>query len=74
LTPSKVLDYLGDQDAIAFMCEEAVKAVYELEHLGLPFSRDENGRIAQRPFGGHTNNVTGKPCGALVMPLTAPGT
>jgi succinate dehydrogenase / fumarate reductase, flavoprotein subunit len=54
-------DYLGDQDAIAFMCEEAVKAVYELEHLGLPFSRDENGRIAQRPFGGHTNNVTGKP-------------
>jgi succinate dehydrogenase / fumarate reductase, flavoprotein subunit len=54
-------DYLGDQDAIAFMCEEAVKAVYELEHLGLPFSRDTNGRIAQRPFGGHTNNVTGKP-------------
>jgi succinate dehydrogenase / fumarate reductase, flavoprotein subunit len=55
------LDYLGDQDAISFMCEEAVKAVYELEHLGLPFSRDNNGRIAQRPFGGHTNNVTGKP-------------
>jgi succinate dehydrogenase / fumarate reductase, flavoprotein subunit len=54
-------DYLGDQDAIEFMCEEAVKAVYELEHLGLPFSRDANGRIAQRPFGGHTNNVTGKP-------------
>src|SRR5512136_1364633 len=54
-------DYLGDQDAIEFMCSEAVQAVYELEHLGLPFSRTEDGRIAQRPFGGHTNNVTGKP-------------
>ena len=54
-------DYLGDQDAIEFMCEEAVPAVYELEHMGLPFSRTEDGRIAQRPFGGHTNNVTGKP-------------
>ncbi|HSQ27016.1 MAG TPA: FAD-dependent oxidoreductase [Anaerolineales bacterium] len=54
-------DYLGDQDAIQFMCEEAVQAVYELEHMGLPFSRTASGRIAQRPFGGHTNNVTGKP-------------
>jgi succinate dehydrogenase / fumarate reductase flavoprotein subunit len=54
-------DYLGDQDAIQFMCEEAVQAVYELEHMGLPFSRTPAGRIAQRPFGGHTNNVTGKP-------------
>ncbi|MFZ5809742.1 MAG: FAD-binding protein [Chloroflexota bacterium] len=54
-------DYLGDQDAIEFMCQEAVKAVYELEHMGLPFSRTPDGRIAQRPFGGHTNNVTGKP-------------
>ncbi len=54
-------DYLGDQDAIEFMCEEAVPAVYELEHMGLPFSRTPDGRIAQRPFGGHTNNVTGKP-------------
>jgi len=54
-------DYLGDQDAIEFMCEEAVQAVYELEHMGLPFSRTADGRIAQRPFGGHTNNVTGKP-------------
>ncbi len=54
-------DYLGDQDAIEFMCEEAVQAVYELEHMGLPFSRTPDGRIAQRPFGGHTNNVTGKP-------------
>ncbi len=54
-------DYLGDQDAIEFMCCEAVQAVYELEHYGLPFSRTPDGRIAQRPFGGHTNNVTGKP-------------
>ena len=54
-------DYLGDQDAIQFMCEEAVQAVYELEHMGLPFSRTPAGQIAQRPFGGHTNNITGKP-------------
>lgn len=54
-------DYLGDQDAIEFMCSEAVPAVYELEHIGLPFSRTPEGRIAQRPFGGHTNNKTGKP-------------
>jgi succinate dehydrogenase / fumarate reductase flavoprotein subunit len=54
-------DYLGDQDAIEFMCYEAVQAVYELEHYGLPFSRTPEGKIAQRPFGGHTNNVTGKP-------------
>ncbi len=54
-------DYLGDQEAIEFMCSEAVQAVYELEHMGLPFSRTPEGRIAQRPFGGHTNNKTGKP-------------
>jgi succinate dehydrogenase / fumarate reductase flavoprotein subunit len=54
-------DYLGDQDAIEFMCSEAVDAVYELEHYGLPFSRTPDGKIDQRPFGGHTNNVTGKP-------------
>ncbi len=54
-------DYLGDQDAIEFMCNEAVPAIYELEHMGLPFSRTPDGRIAQRPFGGHTNNITGKP-------------
>jgi succinate dehydrogenase / fumarate reductase flavoprotein subunit len=54
-------DYLGDQDAIEFMCEEAVQAVYELEHMGLPFDRTPEGRISQRPFGGHTNNETGKP-------------
>jgi len=54
-------DYLGDQDAIEFMCSEAVQAIYELEHMGLPFSRTPEGKIDQRPFGGHTNNVTGKP-------------
>ncbi len=54
-------DYLGDQDAIEFMCYEAPATVYELEHMGLPFDRTPAGRIAQRPFGGHTNNVTGKP-------------
>ena len=54
-------DYLGDQDAIEFMCSEAVQAIYELEHMGLPFDRTPEGKIAQRQFGGHTNNVTGKP-------------
>jgi succinate dehydrogenase / fumarate reductase flavoprotein subunit len=54
-------DYLGDQDAIEFMCNEATQAVYELEHMGLPFDRTPEGRISQRPFGGHTNNDTGKP-------------
>ena len=54
-------DYLGDQDAIEFMCFEAVQAVYEMEHMGLPFSRTPDGRIAQRRFGGHTNNITKKP-------------
>ena len=53
-------DYLGDQDAIEFMCHEAVQAVIDLEHFGLPFSRTADGRIAQRPFGGHTNNLTKK--------------
>ncbi|MGH2582493.1 MAG: FAD-dependent oxidoreductase [Anaerolineales bacterium] len=54
-------DYLGDQDAIEFMCAQSVELVYELEHMGLPFSRTEDGRIAQRRFGGHTNNETKKP-------------
>jgi succinate dehydrogenase / fumarate reductase flavoprotein subunit len=54
-------DYLGDQDAIEFMCAEAPEAILELEHMGLPFDRTPDGRISQRPFGGHTNNETGKP-------------
>jgi succinate dehydrogenase / fumarate reductase flavoprotein subunit len=47
-------DYLVDQDAAEMMCREAVETVYDLEHMGLPFSRTEDGRIAQRRFGGHT--------------------
>ncbi len=54
-------DYLGDQDAIEFMCHEAVPTIYELEHMGLPFNRTPEGKIAQRRFGGHTNNLTGMP-------------
>ena len=46
-------DWLGDQDAIEYMCREAVPAIYELEHFGVPFSRTEDGKIYQRPFGGH---------------------
>jgi succinate dehydrogenase / fumarate reductase flavoprotein subunit len=49
-------DYLGDQDAIQTMCEEAVDVIVELEHMGLPFSRTPDGKIAQRPFGGHTHH------------------
>jgi succinate dehydrogenase / fumarate reductase flavoprotein subunit len=54
-------DYLGDQDAIEFMCREAPKAVYELEHFGMPFDRNPDGTIYQRPFGGHTANFGEKP-------------
>jgi succinate dehydrogenase / fumarate reductase flavoprotein subunit len=49
-------DYLGDQDAIEFMCRKANEAVIELEHYGMPFDRLDNGKIYQRPFGGHTSN------------------
>jgi len=49
-------DYLGDQDAIEYMCRRANEVVVELEHMGMPFDRLENGRIYQRPFGGHTQN------------------
>ncbi len=49
-------DYLGDQDAIEVMCREAIDVVIDLEHMGLPFSRTPDGRIAQRPFGGHTHH------------------
>ncbi len=48
--------WLGDQDAIAYMCHEAIPAVIELEHMGVPFSRTEDGRIYQRKFGGHTTH------------------
>jgi succinate dehydrogenase / fumarate reductase flavoprotein subunit len=54
-------DYLGDQDAIEFMCREAPKVVYELEHFGMPFDRNPDGTIYQRPIGGHTANFGEKP-------------
>lgn len=49
-------DYLGDQDAIEYMCKNAPEAIYELEHMGMPFDRNNDGRIYQRPFGGMTKN------------------
>jgi len=49
-------DYLGDQDAIEYMCKNAAEAIYELEHMGMPFDRNDDGRIYQRPFGGMTKN------------------
>lgn len=52
-------DYLGDQDAIEYMCRHAADAVYELEHMGMPFSRLDDGRIYQRPFGGMSQNYGG---------------
>ena len=52
----KGADWLGDQDAIEYLCKEAPQAVYELEHFGLPFSRREDGKIYQRPFGGMTTH------------------
>jgi succinate dehydrogenase / fumarate reductase, flavoprotein subunit len=54
-------DWLGDQDAIEYMCREAIPAVYELEHYGVPFSRTEDGRIYQRPFGGHMKDYGKEP-------------
>ncbi|HXZ49574.1 MAG TPA: FAD-dependent oxidoreductase, partial [Usitatibacter sp.] len=54
-------DYLGDQDAIEFMCRMAPEVVFELEHFGMPFDRNENGTIYQRPFGGHSANFGEKP-------------
>ncbi|MBH1958421.1 succinate dehydrogenase flavoprotein subunit [Polaromonas sp.] len=54
-------DWLGDQDAIEYMCREAPKVVYDLEHMGMPFDRNPDGTIYQRPFGGHTANYGEKP-------------
>ncbi len=54
-------DWLGDQDTIEFLCREAPKAVYELEHFGMPFDRNENGTVYQRPFGGHSQNFGERP-------------
>ncbi len=54
-------DWLGDQDAIEYMCKEAPQVVYELEHFGMPFDRNADGTIYQRPFGGHSANFGEKP-------------
>jgi succinate dehydrogenase / fumarate reductase flavoprotein subunit len=54
-------DWLGDQDAIEFMCRQAPEVVYDLEHMGMPFDRNPDGTIYQRPFGGHTANYGEKP-------------
>ncbi len=54
-------DWLGDQDAIEFMCQQAPNVVYDLEHMGMPFDRNADGTIYQRPFGGHTANYGEKP-------------
>jgi succinate dehydrogenase / fumarate reductase, flavoprotein subunit len=54
-------DWLGDQDAIEFMVREAPKLVYELEHYGMPFDRNDNGTVYQRPFGGHSSNFGERP-------------
>ena len=54
-------DWLGDQDAIEFMCRKAVEVVVDLEHYGMPFDRVESGKIYQRPFGGHMSNFGEKP-------------
>ncbi len=54
-------DYLGDQDAIEFLCRTAPEVVIELEHYGLPFDRNDNGTVYQRPFGGHSANFGEKP-------------
>ncbi len=54
-------DYLGDQDAIEFLCRKAPEGVYELEHYGMPFDRNEDGTVYQRPFGGHSQNFGERP-------------
>ena len=53
-------DYIGDQDAIEYMCKTGPEVVRELENMGLPFSRLENGRVYQRPFGGQTTGFGGE--------------
>ncbi|MEJ2685473.1 MAG: succinate dehydrogenase flavoprotein subunit [Candidatus Sulfobium sp.] len=58
---AKGSDFLGDQDAIGIMCDDAIRTVIELEHMGVPFSRTAEGRIAQRRFGGHTRDFGAAP-------------
>ena len=69
-------DWLGDTDAMEYLAREAPKAVYELEHYGVPFSRTEEGKIYQRPFGGPTppSSAKARQCSAPVRRPTAPAT
>ena len=68
-------DWLGDTDAMEYLAREAPKAVYELEHYGVPFSRTEEGTIYQRPFGGHTTEFgEGPPVQRTARPPTGPAT
>jgi succinate dehydrogenase / fumarate reductase flavoprotein subunit len=69
-------DWLGDQDAMEYLPAKAPKAVYELEHYGVPFSRTEDGKIYQRPFGGHMTRITARArrCSAPAPRPTAPAT
>ena len=66
-------DWLGDQDSIEYLCSNAVDSIVELEHYGMPFSRTDDGKIYQRPFGGHmTKNGKGEPASELALQLTGP--
>ena len=60
-------DWLGDQDAIEYLCKEAPRAVVELERYGVPFSRTDDGKIYQRPFGGMTKVMVMELCKGLVL-------
>ena len=60
-------DYLGDQDAIEFMCRKAPEVVFELEHFGMPFDRNTDGTVYQRPFGGHSQNFGAAPGAAQLL-------
>jgi succinate dehydrogenase / fumarate reductase flavoprotein subunit len=64
-------DWLGDQDAIEFLCREAPAAVVELEHYGMPFDRNDNGTIYQRPFGGHSMNFGERAVQRSCIPCTS---
>ena len=61
-------DWLGDQDAIEYMCRRAIEVVVELEHMGMPFDRLENGKIYQRPFGGHTQSYGSPARNTIALP------
>ncbi len=68
-------DYIGDQDAIEYMCKTGPEAILELDHMGLPFSRLENGTIYQRPFGGTSRKTSAAsrrhvPLRRLTVPVT----